>query len=363
MSKDLLYFTGVRISENQLSGFITSDQLVKKFDKSWLPYYQRERVGRAKKISSLVNLFKAKGKIDSVTINVVGEFNYDGRKNEGILEGPFHVIDGQQRLWALQESKVTDLNIPVVLYVNLSDADAKLLFHQLNKEATKLTNGELAKSADGVFGVAARDLMRKKGSTAIPISINGSVTTLGLNLFGALLYTIHRRLYRDLKIMRAAHGKSLLQFFEDKTYPENEVRMTIFAARKLLEQAVLTFGVYDSKATPYRRSFFHAWCHVIIHNFLLENGSIETGKFRVKIRDIQSKLVLNAQIRELVSMGGDGAVDLLYNRVVDHLNHKLKGGHIPRTDEIVHSEKALQHMVGSARAKHLAHVESHHEGL
>lgn len=354
MAKQLLYFSGVQISENQMNGFITSDQIVDNFDKSWLPYYQRERVPSPKKIRELINIFQSKGKIDSIKINLIGEYNFDKKRGDALLEGLFHLIDGQQRCWSLKDSKVRDIRIPVELYLNLPDEEARKLFQQYNKDATKLTFGEYAKSANGVFGIAIRELLRKKGATAIPLTINGKISSMGLSGFCPLVYSIHRRLYRDLKVMRTSHGKDLLKFLEDQTYDPKEVAISLYAARKILQASVETFGTYDSKATAYRRSFFQAWCQVVIHNFLTGSGNIDVGKFRTKIRDIPTKLVVNAQVKELVANGGDVSADILYDKVVDHLNYKLKDGHLPRTGEIVQSDKALKHIVGAARNKHLA---------
>jgi hypothetical protein len=351
MATDLLYFDGVSISKDQMSGAISSDQLIKAFNKDWIPFYQRGRVMSKKKIQSLIGIYKSKGKIDSIKLNLEGEYTYDKKRGEALLEGQFSVIDGQQRLWSLMESKVTDIKIPVELYLNLSQEEQIRLFQQYNKEPTKLTIGELAKSSNGPVAQAVRPLLNKKDSIPIRLSINASAEKLSLATFSQIVYQVHRRLYRDLKIMNVPSGKTLLKFLDDPSYPGVEVALSIFGARQILQASVDVFGAYDAKASVYRRAFFTAWFQLLINNFMGTSGKVEFGKFKSKIKEIPT-LSQNAQIRELIRSGGTGANELIYNKMVDHLNFKLKHGHLEKAQEIVQSEKAMEHVVGRSRTKY-----------
>jgi hypothetical protein len=347
---DLIYFSGVSLRPDQMSGFISSDQLIDKFNKSWIMWYQRGRVPSQQKIMGLRSVFTSKGHIDSIKINLVGELTLDKKRGDALLQGEFHVIDGQQRLYALKESGVRDMNMPVELYLNISMTEEVKLFHQFNKDQTKLKFGELAKSTSGPFGDSVRALLNRKDSLAMPLSINGSPTAINLSTFCPMVHCTHRRIFRDFKITNQSAGKPLLSFLADASIPKDEVAITMYAARNVVAEAVNLFGKYDSKATAYRRSFFTAWYMVVIHNFLNGSGKVDYGKFKAKMKDVGDKVLLNARVREIVKVGGEGAADFIYDVIIEHLNHKLKDGRLPLLQEIVQSAKASEHAVGSVRS-------------
>ena len=350
-SEDLLYFDGVNVSKDSMTGVITSEQLIEKFSPRWIPYYQRGRVMNSGKIKSLVDIFKnyGKRKIDSIKLNLEGEYTVDKKRGEALLEGKISIIDGQQRLWALQESKVKDIKLPVELYINLPIEEQVKLFHQFNKDGTKLSFGELAKSTPGPFADAIRSLLKRKGLTAIPLSVNPSRNTMGLNLFCPVVYHTHRRIYRDVQLTSWRGGKALLKFLETP-YDQVEVNMSVFGAKMILQESVNVFGNYDSHATAYKRSFFNAWGCVVANNFMTTHGKVDFGKFTSKIKQIPDRVIQNAHVKEIVARGGEGAIEILYNEIIEHLNHKLRDGHLPRTDEIEQSAKAMKFIHGMRRA-------------
>lgn len=359
MAKDLLYFDGVSVSSDHMIGTITSDQLIEHFGKHWIPYYQRDRVMSSKKIERLIDIYKRHGKIDAIKLHLKGEYTYDKKRGEALLEGDFCVIDGQQRLWSLKDSLITDFKFPVEVYFNLKEDDQINLFHQFNRDPTKLSFGELAKSTQGPFGDSVRLMLKRKNVMPIPLSVNGTKGHMSLSTFCPIMYQTHRKMYRDLRILKPAGGKVLLKFLADP-YDGSEVNLTMFATRNVVQSCVDIFGTYDNKATAYRRSFFTAWCQMIVNNFLTTEGKVDFGKFKSKIKEIPDKVVMNAQIREVVKMGGEGAPEMIYNEMVDHLNHKLQRGHLPRTNEIEQSDKAMSHIKGSSLSKARAQIVEAH---
>lgn len=352
MSRQLLYFNGVAVAKDSMTGVISSEQLIAQFGSNWIPAYQRGRVLSASKIRALTEIFKNYGprKIDSIKLNIDGDCTIEKKTGEAILEGTISVIDGQQRLYALKESKVTGILLPVELYINLPVEEQIKLFHQFNKEGTQLSFGELAKSAIGPFSEPLRALLRRK-TTAIPLSINGNRHNMGLALFCPITHQCHRRLFRDVQLVAQSSGKSLLKFLEAPT-PDHEVNLALYAAKNILAASVDIFGTYDNKATVYHRSFYLAFASVIINNFMESSGKVNFGKFKTKVKEIPEVLAMNAQIKEIVRGGGSGVVELLYNEIIDHLNFKLKSGHLLRTNEIRQSAQAIEQAVGATRARY-----------
>lgn len=163
----MLYFDGVKIAADYMTGVVSSDELIEKFSESWIPHYQRERVLNKRKINSLKAIFLSGGKIDSIKINRIGEYAKEGR--QAIISGSFRVIDGQQRLWALKESGAKGLKIPVELYLNIPEPEEIKLFHQFNRDPSKLTFGELAKSTGGSFASVVSRVIKDK---AYPVRVN-----------------------------------------------------------------------------------------------------------------------------------------------------------------------------------------------
>jgi hypothetical protein len=317
-----------------MTGTVSSKELIECFGKHWIPFYQRERVMRAKKINSLIDVFKTGGKIDSIKLCLLGEYEYDPKAEVAVLDGKFIVIDGQQRLWALKESGATNLRIPVELFINICEEEQIALFHQFNRDQTKLCFGDLVKSTSGSFSEALRFLANpKRGELAIPLTTQTAKHSIGMALFCPVMFQVYMFIYKNLRLSSTNKGGKLLEFFSE-TYPKSEVAMTSFAMQNIMKITTDMFGTFDQKATVYRRPFFLAWCAVIINNFLMKTGKVELGKFESKIRDMPNRLGNNARIKELVRSGGDGVVVEIYNEIIDALNHKLHRGHLMRWSEV-----------------------------
>lgn len=332
----LLSFEGVAVSSDFLVGTIPSRELIAKFGKSWLPWYQRDRVLSTKKIASLKEIFKANKKIDSIKLNLLGQHTVGKKHGEALIEGEFHVIDGQQRLWALQESNVLDIRIPIELYLNIPMPEEVRLFHQFNNEGTDLSFGELAKSAQGELADTVRAYLKRKNAMAIPISVNGNRDTIGLPRLCPVMYRSHRKMFRGVFVKSGVQGKILLRFLE-APIDKSEVAMLMFAVKNILQVTVDLFGSFDKKATAYKRTFFQAWTVVVINNFLSDDGKVSYGKFSGKVKEIPDKVINNSFVREVVKTGGESAFSLLYDEIVKHLNHKLKSGHLPLFNELTSS--------------------------
>src|ERR1019366_95685 len=196
---DLLYFDGVVVVANsRLTGTILSDDLINSFRKSWVPPYQRERVPSTKKINSLIDIFRNNKPIEAITLGLQGTYDFDKKSGDGILEGDINAIDGQQRLFALQDSKATGIKVKVEIYLNLPRDEEISLFHQLNKDGTALTFGDLAKSTPGSYGDVVRWLLKSKNQLTLPTSVNAGKGGVHLALLAPLLYLIQRKFKHKL---------------------------------------------------------------------------------------------------------------------------------------------------------------------
>lgn len=329
---DMLYFDGVKVSDNYMTGRMDSTELIASFDnKSWIPFYQRERILNTTKINKLKEIFKNNEHIDCIKLNFMGKYDYDSKSQEAVLHGRFHVIDGQQRLWALKESGATNIKIPVELYLNLNIDEEIKLFHRYNKEGTNLTFGELAKSTKGSFADIMRGLNKKKD---LPIRVTINNNKLGLPMSAAcmLVFGISRVL-EGSPIKGRSSGKRLLRFLEE-AHSERHTQITEFIFKQMTKEYVETFGEFDSRSTVYKRSFFIAWNKVILDNFLQNTGKFEFGKFDKKLKIIGTTVVRNSRVLEIVhGSGGDQSMVDIYNKIVETFNHKLKHGRLLAFEE------------------------------
>lgn len=326
----LFYFYGVSVGESRMNGYIKSGELIDGFDKTWLPQYQRERVHSKSKINALIDIFKKNKPIDSVKLNFIGK--HDLEDTEAILDGKFHIIDGQQRILALRDSGMRDIRIPVELYLGISYDEEVKLFHQFNKEPTKLKFGELAKSIPGKYPDMLRRLLRRK-EAEIPITINSKANGLGLALVCSLVWIIHKKMNDNLITEHILVGNKLLDFLA-KDFDDKTVQMTEFALNNLFDIYFDVFGSFDMKSTCYKRGFIVPCMHVMINCFLRNDGKFYFDKFDQKVKAF-SDLLKNSRVKELVAHGGDSAgIAEMYDIIIEHLNHKLKGGHLPYLRDI-----------------------------
>jgi hypothetical protein len=307
-----------------MSGRLQSKDLVKNFSKDWLPWYQREKILNKSKINRLKEIFVKGDHIDAIQLNFIGKYDYDERKCEAVLNGKFNVIDGQQRLWALKETGVLNRAIPVELYLNLPIEEEIKLFHRYNRDGTKLTFGELAKSTTGSFADLVRKLLKSK-SMPVTITVNSNKVGVNLSVTCQLIFYIQRTLAgRDVKTR--ATGKRLLRFLSE-SHPDRNVLMVEFVLKKLMEEYCRVFGDFDAAATAYKRIVFIVWNIVMIDNFLTTEGKIDYGRFETKIEEAAKRLIRNSRLLEIVGTnGGEAVVPEIYNMIVSFLNYKLKNG-------------------------------------
>lgn len=315
------YFFGVKLGDDRRVGFIQASELVKHFGPSWIPYYQRERVQRREKIIALTDIFKRGAPIDSIKLNLIGTVDQDGK--EALLDGDMHVIDGQQRLWALKESGATDYKMPVELYINLPMEKEVELFHQFNDKGTDLSFGDLARSYAGPVADLLRRLIKSK-RTPIPMIFNNPKLGLNPSMMAPIMYLSYKKLMQQLTLKGIPSAGRLKQFLQmnEETF---SVELLEFAVRNLLQKYVDLFGSFDHRAACYRRSVFLAWNHVVINNFLTPMGKIDFGKHAKKAEQAPS-ILRNSRAIELFSTGGTATEIELYDLFIEHFNYKLKGG-------------------------------------
>lgn len=322
----LIHFDGVKVAKDFMTGIISSDELIDNFSEAWIPAYQRDRVMNKKKIESLKEVFLTGGKIDSIKLNLVGEYLKDGR--QAILSGHLRTIDGQQRLWALKESGARGFNMPVELYLNIPHDEEVDLFHQFNRDSSRLTVGDLVKSTRGTFGQMVSGRVLKDKSYPIRVNVNSRTNGISLSQYGSLLYLVHRHIYLKTDMVKMPTGKRIIGFMEDE-YPAHEAQITEYGARTVLSAMVKIFGSYDSKALAYTRIFMSAFSNVVVSNFMTDTGQIAFGPFKLKALELR-KLLSNARTRELLTSNTEG---LLYNEIVRFFNYKMKNHKLPFLEE------------------------------
>lgn len=337
--KKLYYFHGVNFGEDRNIGFIRSDELIDGFNDNWIPDYQRGRIERTKKINSLINIFKTGDHIDAIKLNFIGEIEKE--KGAMVLDGRFHVIDGQQRLWALQESEVRDYNMPVELYDNLTIEEEVKLFHRFNSDNTALTFGEMARSFRGPMAQLVQHQYKKK-TLPVPLGVNTRVQGLTLSTFVPLMLWAHQKMTAGVTMESAASGTRLKNFLKDETITKRDVEICDFVLKNLLNEYIEIFGTYDHRSDAYGRVFFLAWQHVIINNFLLPTGKVDFHKFKTKIK-LAPDLLKNAHIKSLTAASGNHR--FLCEEIINFFNFKRKVNHIESTRDLK-QQKKLEDMYG-----------------
>lgn len=316
MASKCYYFYGVSVGEGRSIGYITSAELIRDFGPEWMLPYQRERVSRRTKITALTKIFTDHEPIDAIKLNLIGSVQQDGR--EAILEGSLHVIDGQQRLWALKESGVTDFRMPVELYLNLSYDQEVRLFHQFNDDGTDLSFGDLCRSFQGPMAEMFRKLVKSK-TFPVKLAHNNSKVGMTPSMFLPVMDYAYRRMFKREVVITTRSGKELKRFLQAE-YSPREVEVVEFVTRNVVAGFVSRFGTYDCRAMAYRRSWFQAWCHLVIDHFVTDTGQVSFGTRKEKVQGLHS-LLQNARVRELMSQPSHVEI---YDIMVDHLNHKVK---------------------------------------
>lgn len=322
--------------DQNYTGVIRSSELIEKFDKRWIPNYQRVRVPSKKKINSLIEIFKSNSPLEAIVLGIQGSYDHDRRKSAAVFEGRVSVIDGQQRLWALVDSGVENILVKVDIHLNIEPEKEIALFHQLNKDGTDLTFGELAKSVPGSFADLVRLYLKKKDLLPFHLLVNGNNGGMSLSMFCPIIYLTHKKVILNTLYASSPSGKRSMNFLSEN-HPDKDVAMVQFAVKNMMEAYVEHFGAYNNKADAYKRSFFLAWNRLIINQFLTPEGKVEYGKFKQKMMEAPVKIMNDAMTKQVLRTGGDQAIMLIYDLIVEHLNHKLaldSGRRLPLLNQI-----------------------------
>lgn len=323
------------VEDNRLSGFIVGKELIKNFDaKVYFPKYQRERIKSRSKINQLKEIFETGAAIDPITLNLVGDFRVN--QNSISLSGEIHVIDGQQRVYALREVGADDYMMPVFIHYNLEEAEEVKLFHQLNSKRSNLTFGELAKSCIGPFANVFRSALKSR-TIPVKLVIRGSKGGMNASNYTNLLWWAHTKIFKEASVKTIIGGKQALNFISSPV-PEKEAQVTGYAVQEILKHYVDVFGEYNDNAMPYKRSFFLAWNHVVVDNFVDHIGHINFKRFKGKISLVE-KLLNNSYVRELCSSSGDAQNFLVYNEIVAHMNKSMRTTN--RLERLTHSSNII----------------------
>src|SRR5690606_137385 len=137
------------------------------------------------------------------------------------------------------------------------------LFHQFNKDGTRLTFGELAKSTQGTYGLILQRLLKPQSRLQIPLTINGNKYGLALSVIAPILHYAHVKLIDGVTLQYFIHGKSLLKFLEND-FEEKDAQKVEFAFRNILNEYTRIFGAYEHRSLAYRRGMLHAFCKVVL---------------------------------------------------------------------------------------------------
>lgn len=317
-------FDGVKVKENSMTGTILSDEIIDNFDKSWIDWYQRGRVMRSAKIKELTNIWKNNGDIGSITLNLIGDYIVE--EDEGLLEGTFHIVDGQQRILALLDANARGFRVKVELYINLTEEQEVGLFQQ-QKKATALSFGDFVKSAQGSYADVTYKLLKKK-IYPIPVVVNPSKCGVAFGVVCPIFHVVHKKIIDRLDLKELRQGKQLLSFFEN-VYDSKDVEIVEFAVKNIFESFVSIFGEFDNRARAYSRGFHLAWCAVVTKHFLTPTGKVDFGKFNNRMYDMPDILFTNSAFLELLRCSTTANIFDMRREIICYLNHKLQSGRLP----------------------------------
>jgi len=259
------------------------------------------------------------------TLNLIGDFN-ETRGSHIVLTGELRVVDGQQRLRALVDSRVKNYNFPIQVHYNLSPEEEVDLFRQLNLKATKLSFGELAKSARGPLADVIQSVVNDK-RYPMKISLRGTRGGVNASLYCIFLYWAYHNVIKGGNLVNPRAGKSLLRFL-DSEMERKDVQMTAVIVRKLLQSFVDIHGEWDSQSLFYRRTYLLAWAKLVMDRFMDEQGNINFRGFKGKL-GAPENFASNSYIKEVVT-GSDKMYPMAYNAIAKMLNKgKLQNSRIP----------------------------------
>lgn len=337
-------FKGIVTKENELSGVISSSEIILHFSDAWIPGYQRQRLKNSNKISALKNVF-----IENKSINAV-QFQFKGKITKSkadptdmILDGDLEVMDGQQRIYALYESGVETYMLPVQIYINREKEEEVEMFHRYNT-STSLNLADYMLSFNGPMAKFIQRQMKKTPKSDpnhIPLSRTGNASGLAVGTGGVLLFWSYYHMICMEPSRIIPRTKALKVFFQDETISDTESKLTAFAYQNLCNTFVSVFGEFDHSASAYKRAFFLAWNLLMVRNFMDRTGHIDIRKFKAKAMAINTELFDKAKFKEIKLGFSDESIEQIYDMLIRHFNHKLQKDHLPKFAELLEKHDEL----------------------
>jgi len=318
-----LIFQGV-CRNDRLVGVINSSDLIEGFDrKVCIPPYQRARVEKKVKISELKQIYKEDREMDVVKLNVREGDLREMASGKTKIIGQYYVIDGQQRILALIDSKVKDLDIPVQIWMGLTYDEELRLFNQFNAKPTKLTVADMIKSYNSPLSDLVRRVLKSR-MYPIRMSLNQATKGLTVTSYSTLLCLVHKKMVDGVRRTHCPSSTSLKSFMEDSRPSEAEMRTIEISMRRILQAYVDVFGDYSHGTLVYKRPFFLAWTHIMVDQFLQPGGTIDFGPFKAKFNRVQS-LRTNSVVMEYAQDNSGYGHQRLYDFFVKkHFNRGMK---------------------------------------
>lgn len=293
-------------------------------------YRSTRKTGYKKKskISELRELFKSGGDVDSIRINVLGDVVREGKYY--LLDGDFHLIDGQQRMYALKDVGVRNLNIPVELYINLDLEEERQLYEQFNMKQSKLTSGEAIQASSGPIADHLRK-MKKRRSMPIKVTTNPTTGSLGMSQVVLILMQIAKFHEDGLTPPGGIDGggrRAAGQFLRSEKHAKKLMQYD-YTMRKLMEMSVEIFGGYSSKLPQYKKGFLYPFYSVVLNNFVNQNGNIEVDKKFSSRFDNIGKVACDGHFNHTVKGTiGAAARRIAYDFIIKELNAKMRSGRL-----------------------------------
>jgi hypothetical protein len=320
----VIEFTGTKKpnekGQSHYSGYICSREILKHFNDSWIPEYQRDRIENKSKINALKEIFTTNQKIDAIKLNLIGEV--EGGGTNKTLRGKIHAIDGQQRLYALKESNVEDYYIPVELYVNLKVEEEADLYYRFNDKGTKLNFANVVLSFYSPLGELLRQVTEDK-RFPLPIVKQGN-KGINVQTITQVLYWSFHKLQGNIRVSRTGSGH-LKNFVNDTEFKnKHDVDFLYFTVKNLAQSYVDIWGTFDLDALAYKRNIFLAWCHVVISNFLQPNGKVDFKTFKAKAY-AAPKLLQSSKVQQLCGKLSDETTEMLHDIFMVEFNKKRRG--------------------------------------
>lgn len=325
MKKPAVYFKGIFGGDGSAMGYIKGSDIRTNFGKTWIPEYQRERILSKSKVKALVDVWRSGKKMDAVKVNFLGTPKLvDASTSLYLLEGGFNTVDGQQRLYSFRDSGVVDRWISTELYHNLSIEEEIDMFRRYHK-GTGLKFGDFIKSAQGPLADIIRYFLRN-GVSDVPVTVNNGIN---LALVAPIMRMAHSKAVRRTRIKTFRADPATFAFIENDKIDQGHANLIKHAAENLFRAYSDVMGTYDKKAVAYKRPIFMAFMHLLVNEFLTENGSVDFRRFKAKVRSVP-QILDSSYMKQEVNKSSRTTNPSIYNEFVEFLN---KGRQYERLDK------------------------------